>query len=110
MAKRKRSTDYRESLIERLKDSEEEQMYYLKASLEENWDDPQAFLLALKTIAQARGFSELAEEAGLSRESLYRTLSERGNPKLSTVFKILHAIGVKLTVSHINQDSKKLVK
>lgn len=107
MSKNKKSVDYRESLIDRLKNSEEEQIYYLKASLEDNWDEPQAFLLALKTIADARGFTSFAEEAGLSRESLYRTLSENGNPKLETVFKMLHAMGMKLSVEPID-DVKKV--
>jgi probable addiction module antidote protein len=106
MTKSTKSVDYRESLIERLKNSEEEQMFYLKASLEDNWDEPQSFLLALKTIADARGFSAFAEEAGLSRESLYRTLSENGNPKLDTVFKMLHAMGMKLTVEPIDDEKK----
>ena len=106
MSKETRSVDYQESLIERLKKSEEEQLYYLKAALEDNWDEPQAFLLALKNIADARGFSAFAENAGLSRESLYRTLSENGNPKLDTVFKMLHAMGMKLTVEPLEQDQK----
>ncbi len=106
MNKNEKSVDYRESLIERLRDSEEEQMFYLKASLEDNWDEPHAFLLALKTIADARGFSAFAEDAGLSRESLYRTLSENGNPKLDTVFKMLHALGMKLTVEPIDDEKK----
>ena len=103
MSKETRSVDYQESLISRLKKSEEEQLYYLKSALEDNWDEPQAFLLALKNIADARGFSAFAENAGLSRESLYRTLSENGNPKLDTVFKMLHAMGMKLTVEPLEQ-------
>lgn len=106
MNKKNRCVDYRQTLIERLKQSEQEQLYYLKAALEDNWDEPQAFLLALKNIADARGFSTFAEEAGLSRESLYRTLSENGNPKLETVFKMLHAMGMKLTVERL--DEKKV--
>ncbi|NOT77583.1 MAG: putative addiction module antidote protein [Bacteriovoracaceae bacterium] len=94
----KRSIDYRDALIEILRNNEEEQMLYLKATLEDNWDAPEAFLLSLKTIAEARGFSNFALEAGLSRESLYRTLSSKGNPKLDTVFKMLRALGLKLTV------------
>jgi probable addiction module antidote protein len=99
----KASVDYREALIETLRGNEEEQLLYLKATLEDNWDAPEAFLLSLKTIAEARGFKNFAEEAGLSRESLYRTLSADGNPKLDTVFKMLHALGVKLTVEPIEK-------
>lgn len=99
----KASVDYREALIEALRNNEEEQLLYLKATLEDNWDAPEAFLLSLKTIAEARGFKNFAEEAGLSRESLYRTLSSDGNPKIETVFKILHALGMKLTVEPIKK-------
>ena len=102
----KASVDYREALVEALCNNEEEQMLYLKATLEDNWDAPEAFLLSLKTIAEARGFKNFAEEAGLSRESLYRTLSADGNPKLDTVFKMLHALGLKLTVEPINEKKK----
>jgi probable addiction module antidote protein len=104
--KKSKSVDYRDALIERLKTSEEEQYYYLKAALEDNWDEPQAFLLALKNIADARGFSTFAEDAGLSRESLYRTLSENGNPKLDTLFKMLHSMGMKLTVEPLEKEQK----
>jgi probable addiction module antidote protein len=106
MTKKSKSVDYRDTLIERLKTSEEEQYYYLKAALEDNWDEPQAFLLALKNIADARGFSTFAEDAGLSRESLYRTLSENGNPKLDTLFKMLHSMGMKLTVEPLEKEQK----
>jgi probable addiction module antidote protein len=99
----KASVDYREALIEALLNNKEEQILYLKAPLEDDWDQPSAFLLSLKTIAEARGFKNFAEEAGLSRENLYRTLSSEGNPKLDTVFKILHALGVKLTVEPIEK-------
>jgi probable addiction module antidote protein len=99
----KKSINYREALIESLSNNEEEQMLYLKATLDDNWDAPEAFLLALKTIADARGFKNFAEDAGLSRESLYRTLAVDGNPKLETVFKMLHALGLRLTVEPIEK-------
>lgn len=99
----KASKNYREALVETLHGNEDEQLMYLKAALEDNWDAPEAFLLSLKTIAEARGFKNFAEEAGLSRESLYRTLSADGNPKLDTVFKMLHALGMKLTVEPIEK-------
>lgn len=99
----KASQNYREALIDTLRGNEEEQFLYLQATLEDNWDSPEAFLLCLKTIAEARGFKNFAEETGLSRESLYRTLSAEGNPKLETVFKMLHALGLKLTVEPIEK-------
>ncbi len=100
-------TDYRDSLIERLRSDEQEQYYYLKAALEENSDSPEALLITLKTIAEARGFSAFAADAGLSRESLYRTLSKNGNPKLDTIFKIFGALGMRLTVEPIEHKTKK---
>ena len=99
----KASVDYRDELVKTLRGNEEEQLLFLQATLEDNWDAPEAFLLSLKTIAEARGFKNFAEEAGLSRESLYRTLSAEGNPKLETVFKMLHALGMKLTVEPIKK-------
>ena len=103
MAMKKESIEYREAWIESLRGNNEEQHLYLKATLEDNWDSPEAFLLCLKTIAEARGFKNFAEEAGLSRVSLYRTLSAKGNPKLDTVFKMLHALGLKLTFELIEK-------
>ena len=99
--RKKITSNYREELIINLKDNEEEQLLYLQASLEDNSDSPEAFLLSLKTIAEARGFKNLAFDAGLSRESLYRTLSEDGNPKLETIFKLLNALGLRLSVEPI---------
>lgn len=101
----KASKNYREALIETLRNNEKEQLLYLQASLEDNWDSPEAFLLCLKTIAEARGFKKFAEEAGLSRESLYRTLSANGNPKIETVFKLVHALGLKITVEPIKNKA-----
>jgi probable addiction module antidote protein len=84
-------------------DNEEEQLLYLQATLEDNWDSSEAFLLSLKAIVEARGFKKFAEDTGLSRESLYRTLSADGNPKLDTLFKMLNALGFKLTVQLIDK-------
>lgn len=101
----KAGKNYREALIEALRNNEKEQLQYLRATLEDDWDSPEAFLLCLKTIAEARGFKKFAEEAGLSRESLYRTLSADGNPKIETVFKLVHALGMKLSVEPIKKKA-----
>jgi probable addiction module antidote protein len=53
---------------------------------------------AIGDVARAKGMSQLARETGMSRESLYRALSEDGNPQLSTVLKVLEAMGLKLSV------------
>lgn len=51
---------------------------------------------ALGVVARAKGMSAVAKDAGLSRESLYRALSEDGNPELDTLLKVFHALGLKL--------------
>jgi probable addiction module antidote protein len=57
-----------------------------------------AFLLAFRQVAETYGIAQLAEEAKLSRESLYRTLSEKGNPRLSTVVALLDVLGLTLKI------------
>lgn len=74
----------------------EEMAAYLDAWLEEAPDDVSGIARALGDIARAKGMSQVAKEAGLSRESLYRALSEGGNPSFSTVLKVARALGVRL--------------
>jgi probable addiction module antidote protein len=70
---------------------------YLNAALEDG--EPAVLLEALRNVAQRRGgMAALAKAAGVSRESLYRTLSPRGNPKIDTVMELMRALGLKLTV------------
>lgn len=74
---------------------------YLKAAME-SLDDPNnraAGLLALRRVAEAYGgLSTVAAEAGVSRETLYRTLSPKGNPTLKTLLAIFNAVGLRLSV------------
>ena len=71
---------------------------YLRAALEEE-DEPKVLLIALRRIAEARGgIAQVAKAAGVERESLYRALSPRGNPRLSTLVAVTRAVGLKLTV------------
>ncbi len=74
----------------------EEMAAYLDAWLEEAPDDTSGIARALGDIARAKGMSQVAKEAGLSRESLYRALSADGNPSFATVLKVARALGVKL--------------
>ncbi len=60
--------------------------------------DTRALPLALRTAADVLGMAELSRRTGLNRETLYRTLSKRGNPRLSTVAAILEAFGLRLAV------------
>ena len=69
---------------------------YLNAALEEN--DQEIFLLALRDIAEARGFSQVAQDAVLNRENLYRMLSPTGNPQLSSLNALLRTLGLRLAV------------
>jgi probable addiction module antidote protein len=65
-------------------------------------DDPRYIAKALGAVARARGgMTELAKATGISREALYRALSEDGNPELGTALKVMHALGVKLSVSMV---------
>ena len=74
----------------------EEVAAYLDAWLEEAPDDAAGIARALGDIARAKGMSQVARDSGLSRESLYRALSEDGNPSLATVLKVAKALGVRL--------------
>jgi probable addiction module antidote protein len=70
---------------------------YLEAAMED--ENEQVLLLALRNAASAiGGMSELSRRTGLSRETLYRTLSKNGNPKFSTLRSILKAFGLSLSV------------
>jgi probable addiction module antidote protein len=76
-------------------DSEEAQAEYLSAALETG--DPSFVADALGIVARARGMSDVARAAGLSRESLYRALSVDGNPELDTLLKVVRALGMHLS-------------
>jgi probable addiction module antidote protein len=95
--KRKTSVSHDETIIRRLRKDPEFAAEYVKAALEEN-DEPVVLLIALRHLAQSRGIAKVAKAAGIERESLYRALSSRGNPRLSTLVAVTKAIGLKLTV------------
>jgi probable addiction module antidote protein len=93
----KKSKAYQPNLIEDLKDPREAEEY-LNAALEE--DDPELFLLALRNVAEAQGgVAQLADKTKLNRESLYRMLSERGNPEFRNLDAVLHGLGFRLAVA-----------
>jgi len=70
---------------------------YLDAYLEDG--TPDELLRALGTVARSHGMSALARECGISREALYRALSDGGNPTLTTLLRVLKALGVRLAVA-----------
>ena len=88
---------YHEDLLERLKDPAYA-VEYLEAALEEG-DMPEVFLLALRNVAEARGMARIARETKLNRENLYAMLSGHGNPVLSSLYAILDALGMRLSIS-----------
>lgn len=71
---------------------------YLDACLEEAADDPAFILHALGIIARSKNMSQLARDTGLTREGLYKALSEDGNPSFATIAKVTKALGFRLTV------------
>jgi len=96
--KRKPSISHDEALIRELRADPEFAAEYLRAALEED-DEPAVLLIALRHIAEARGgIAKVAKAAGIERESLYRALSLRGNPRLSTLVAVTKAVGLRLTV------------
>ena len=78
--------------------TDEDIQAYLDACLEDAADDPAFILHALGIIARSKNMSQLARDTGLTREGLYKALSEDGNPSFSTVAKVTKALGFKLTV------------
>jgi probable addiction module antidote protein len=97
LQKRPSSKPYQPELIKALRDPREA-AEYLNAALEDG--DPEAFLLAVRNVAEAQGgIAQLAEKAELNRESLYRMLSERGNPELRSLDALLHALGFRLAIA-----------
>jgi len=74
----------------------EEMAAYLDAWLTEAPDDAAGIARALGDIARAKGMSQVARDAGLSRESLYKALSENGNPSFATILKVARALGLRL--------------
>ena len=86
-------TDY--DVAEHLR-SPAEMAAYLDAWFEEAPDDVAGIARALGDIARAKGMSQVAKDTGLSRESLYRSLSIDGNPSFATVLKVTKALGVRL--------------
>jgi len=96
--KDKAGISHDEVMIKKLRRNPTFAAEYLKAAMEDT-EEPQVLLIALRHIAEARGgVAKIAKAAGVERESLYRALSPRGNPRLSTLFAVTKAMGLTLTV------------
>ena len=93
--KKAKTVSYEEGLLERLIDPEYA-TGYLNAVLEGGDNDE--FLIALQHVAKAHGIAKVARRAHLGRESMYKALSGKTSPRLETVNRVLHAVGLKIAV------------
>jgi probable addiction module antidote protein len=96
--KHKPSVSHEDSIVEELRANPKFAAEYLKAALEDT-EEPKVLLIALRQIAKAQGVAKVAKAAHIERESLYRALSQRGNPRLSTLQAVMKAMGLTLTVA-----------
>ena len=78
--------------------SEAEIAAYLDAVFEDG--DPELIKAAIGDVARARGMSEIAAKAGITRAGLYKALSDAGNPSFATMASVIKALGVRLSVAH----------
>ena len=83
--------------------TEDDMVAYLEAALEEG--DPGLVAAALGDIARAKGMTQVARDAGLGRESLYKALSPTGNPEFGTILKVVSALGLQLHASPLAAKS-----
>jgi probable addiction module antidote protein len=96
--RRKASISHDEAMVKELRENPDFAAEYLKAAMEDT-EEPEVLLIALRRVAEARGgVAKVAKAAGIERESLYRALSARGNPRWSTLVAVTKAMGLKLTV------------
>lgn len=101
MSKLKGVVSHRDKEVAELRGDRELAVAYMKAAMQ-SLEDPEeraAGLLALRTVVEAYGgLGAVAAEAGISRETLYRTLSPKGNPTLKTLLAVLKTVGMRLSV------------
>jgi probable addiction module antidote protein len=78
-------------------ETSEDIKHFLQAAAEDG--TPEEFIHALNTAARAKGMSEIAKQAGVTRASLYKSLSDGGNPRFDTIYKVTKALGCRISVS-----------
>jgi len=101
-----RSASYDDLLMDLLKD-EERALAYLNAALDDQ--DPRVFLIALRDVTLAQGgIAAIAARSGLNRESLYRALSEKGNPSVQTLVAVLEALGARLGIARMKRPAVRV--
>jgi probable addiction module antidote protein len=105
-------SDFRKYHLERLKDNKEAIMYLEIAIQEFEQDgDTQAFLMALRDVAEAQGgMTQLSNKTKLSRTSLYKALSSHGNPKIDTISNILKGLGFRIKLEPYKVSRKNHYK
>jgi len=99
---------FRDVVIERFKENPEEAHAYLQVALEEFEEDgdTEHLLLALRTVAEAQGgVPELARRINMEKMTLYKALSENGNPRLSTIYAILRGLGYRLMLAPLEKQA-----
>jgi len=89
------SRPYEETLTDILR-TPEDMTEYLNESMED--EDPRIFLMALQDVVRLQGMSQVSRQAGVNRQSLYKVLSGERNPRVDTLNKVLHALGLRLAV------------
>lgn len=89
------TSDYKKGFLDRLQNPEYASQY-LNEALKEG--SQEIFMLALRDVAKVRGIAQAARESNLNREAMYRMLSEKGNPNLSSLNKLLDSLGLTLTI------------
>jgi|AMFO01.1.fsa_nt_gi probable addiction module antidote protein len=89
------SRPYEETLTDILRASED-MTTYLNEAMED--EDPRVFLLALQDVVRSQGMSQVSRKTGVNRQSLYKVLSGERTPRVDTLNKVLHALGLRLAV------------
>ena len=79
--------------------TKEDIRFYLEAAAEEDPGDGSLIRAALNDVARTRNMSDLAREIGMTREGLYKALSENGNPSFATVMRITRALGMQVHIT-----------
>ena len=98
----KKYRKYRDVVTERFKENPQEAHAYLQVALEEFEQDgnTKQLMLALRTVTESQGgIPDLARRINMEKMTLYKALSEEGNPKLSTIYSIFKGLGYKLTLT-----------
>lgn len=98
-APKKKVVSHDDAMVAELRENPDYAEIYLQTALEDIYEEGgiAAFLIALRRVVEARGgISEISHKSGLSRQQLYKTLSEKGNPTLTTLTEITRAAGVRL--------------